>query len=86
MAYEQKDNSGSLFINDRKDQDKHPDRTGNAIIGGVEYRVSGWIKDGAKGKWLSLAFTPKDAARTNDKARQEPARQPAPDLDDEIPF
>ena len=72
MAYTPKDNSGSLFINDRKEQDKHPDRTGTALIGGVEYRVSGWIKDGAKGKWLSLAFTPKDEARTNDKARQEP--------------
>ena len=83
MAYTPKDNSGSLFINDRKEQDKHPDRTGTALIGGVEYRVSGWIKDGAKGKWLSLAFTPKDA--TNDKARQAPVERPI-EFDDEVPF
>lgn len=86
MAYEQKDNSGSLFINERKETDKHPDRNGSALIGGVEYWVSGWVKEGAKGKWMSLAFKPKDAARTNDKARQAPAQQAAPDIDDDIPF
>lgn len=83
MAYEQKDNSGSLFANDRKESDKHPDRQGSALIDGVEYWVSGWIKDGKKGKWLSLAFKRKDAARGADKARQEPVGS---DLDDTIPF
>ena len=77
--YEQKDNSGSLFPNERKETDKHPDRTGTALIDGKEYWVSGWIKDGKKGKWLSLAFKPKDAARTSDRAKQEP-------LDDAIEF
>lgn len=79
MAFEQKENSGALFVNDRKESEKHPDRTGTALIDGREYYVSGWVKEGKKGKWLSLAFKAKDAARTNDKARQEP-------LDDEIAF
>ncbi len=79
MAFEQKDNSGALFNNDRKEQPKHPDRQGTAMIEGKQYRVSGWIKEGNKGKWLSLAFKPKDGAQSNDKARQEP-------LDDAIEF
>lgn len=61
--YEQKDNSGALFPNDRKEADNHPDRTGSAMIGGVEYWVNGWLKEGSKGKFLSLSFRPKDQQR-----------------------
>ena len=59
----QKDNSGVLFVNDRKKQDSQPDRTGNCTIGGKEYWISGWVKESStqKGKvFLSLAFQPKD--------------------------
>ncbi len=63
MAYEQKDMSGSLFKNDRKEKDTHPDRTGTALIDGREYWVSGWLKTGARGQFLSLAFKPKDFAQ-----------------------
>jgi hypothetical protein len=68
MAYEKKDNTGAIFKNDKKKQDNHPDRTGTAMIGGVEYWVNGWIKDGAKGKFLSMSFKPKDA-KPKDKPR-----------------
>ena len=80
MAYEKKDNTGALFINDRKEADKHPDRTGTALIDGVEYYMSGWVKDGQKGKWLSMAFKRKDQV-TRDDARQSPV-----DTESEIPF
>jgi hypothetical protein len=62
MAYEQKDMSGSLFVNNRKEKETHPDRTGTALIDGVSYYVNGWIKDGNSGKWLSLSFKRKDEA------------------------
>ena len=62
MAYEQKDNTGSVFANDRKSEDTHPDRTGTAKIGGVEYWVSGWLHKTKKGQpYLSLTFKPKNA-------------------------
>jgi hypothetical protein len=84
MTYETKDNSGSLWVNDRKQTEKHPDRTGSAIINGQAFWVSGWLKESNGKKWLSLAFKLKDqqeqaATPANKKPRAE-------ELDDEIPF
>jgi hypothetical protein len=80
------DNSGSLSKNDRKEQPNHADYRGKATIGGVEYWISGWIKDGERGKWLSLSFKPKDAppaeAPTTRRAKNEPGDAP----DSDIPF
>jgi hypothetical protein len=86
MAYEQKDMSGTLFKNDRREKDSHPHATGTALIDGVEYWISAWTKDGAKGKFQSLSFKRKEERRQQEsKPRYEaPARQQ--ELDDEIPF
>jgi hypothetical protein len=78
MAYEQRDNSGSLFNNDRKESEKHPDRTGKAMIGGVMYWVSGWIKEGTKGKFMSLAFKPMEEHGQEDQTRQQNKPQGKP--------
>jgi hypothetical protein len=84
MAYEQKDNSGTLFRNDRKEQEKHPDRKGEALIDGVPYWVAGWIKKGKSGDFLSLAFTKKDAKR--EVADGKRAGNPPPRNDADIPW
>jgi hypothetical protein len=80
MAYEQKELSGSLFKNDERKTDKHPNLQGSALIDGVEYWVSGWTKEKTDGdKWISLAFKAKE---------QKPqAKKPAakPEVDD-IPW
>lgn len=72
MAYEQKDNTGSLFKNDRREKDSHPHAKGSATIDGVEYWVSAWTKEGQKGRWQSLSFQRKDekpaAKRNSDDA------------------
>ena len=55
------DNSGSLFINDKKATEKHPDYKGNIVINGQKYWVSGWLrsrdkKDGTgKVTYISLS-------------------------------
>ena len=90
MAYEQRDNSGSLFKNDKKDSDKHPDRKGSAMIGGVHYWVSGWVKQDRNGQpWMSLSFQPKEQP-SRSQEQVKPAKSPSranADMDDDIiPF
>lgn len=57
VAYEQRDNSGSLFKNDKREKDTHAHAKGKAMIGGVMYWVSAWTKTDKNGnKWQSLGF------------------------------
>lgn len=96
MAYEMKPNTGSLFKNDRKETDSHPDYKGSALIDGLgECWLDAWIntaKDGSK--YMSLKLKPKNGDQTGSYAKQQPARngisQPArasfDDLDEETPF
>jgi hypothetical protein len=86
MAYEMKDNSGSLFKNDRKETDSHPDYKGSALIGGVEHWLDAWIntaKDGSK--YMALKMKPKDA-RTSQPEVHTGGSSFSADLDDDVPF
>ena len=56
---ERRDMSGVLFKNDRKQQDNHADYQGTCTIGGVEYYMNAWLKDGVNGKFMSFSFKPK---------------------------
>ena len=68
------DNSGILFKNTNIEQDRReleerfpdkdvspPDYKGNATIAGQEYFMDAYIKEGAKGKFMSFRFKPKSA-------------------------
>lgn len=84
MAYEMKDFSGSLFKNERKEKETHPNATGTALINGVEYWVSAWTKKDKNGNnWQSLAFKPKDQPGTMQAKNTK--NKMATD-DDQIPF
>ena len=86
MAYETKPNTGSLFKNDKKESDSHPDYKGTALIGGVEGWLDAWINTSNNGtKYMSLKFKPKEQqnAPLNNKPDKFP---PADDLDDDVPF
>jgi hypothetical protein len=84
VAFEQKDNSGSIWVNDRKDQDTHPDRTGTARIDGADYWVNGWLRKTKDGKpYLALSFRVKEPKQDKPAASTKPR---ADDLNDSIPF
>jgi len=86
-------NRGSIWKNDKKTTDNHPDFTGSLNVGGIEFWVSAWKrKEGAAAKAPALSFSikPKD---------EQPQQKAAPkrdsissghsiknDMDDEIPF
>lgn len=56
MAFELKDGSGTLFRNDKDGNDKRPDYRGELkLLNGETIKLAGWIKEGAKGKFLSLS-------------------------------
>lgn len=60
MQYEQKPNSGTLFKNDRKTTDKHPEYTGTwKDENGKLWQFAAWVKEGKKGKFLSLSASEK---------------------------
>jgi hypothetical protein len=94
MAYEKRDLTGTLFRNERKEADAHPDWAGYIIINGVEYWLNGWEKSGAKGLFFSLAAKPKqERAQEIKQAAAKPrygdenrADTRGGALDDEVPF
>lgn len=83
MAFEQRDNSGSLFKNDKREKDSHPNAKGSAMIDGVEYWISSWTKEGKKGKWQSLSFQRKDETQSG-QSRGKPAQ--TDDDGEDVPF
>jgi hypothetical protein len=78
------DNSGALFKNDRKADERDRDYSGSITVAGVEYWLSGWIKEGRNGKFLSLAVKPKDAPAGKPKPKANETA--AASFDDGIGF
>ena len=78
--------TGVLFKNDKGDNEKRPDYKGSAEIEGVHYWVSSWIRDGAKGKFMSMKYEKKEQQPTGSKPDPQQGAS-APDFDSsDIPF
>ena len=80
---QQRELSGVLFKNDKKTaaKPKWPDYQGVALINGEEFYLSGWIREGQRGKLLSLAFKAK-----TDQREGASASRSAPMDNQDIPF
>ena len=84
MAWETRENSGSMFKNTRKERETHADMTGEINVNGKLYWINGWRKVDRNGNpWLSLSVREKqprgDVAPT-------PTGEVKDILDDDIPF
>jgi len=88
MAFEQRENTDAIFVNDRKTEDSHPDSTGTALIAGVEYYISAWRREAKNGKrYLALSFKPKEDSDTAQSKKPAGGGAAArPENGDKIPF
>lgn len=86
MADYDNSNTGVLFKNDRKTEEKHPDYTGSFYdANGGEYFCDAWIKKSSKtgGSFLSFRVKPKTKQREHVERNDGPL---AHSLNDDIPF
>jgi len=76
-------NRGILARNDKQGNESRPDYRGSINVAGVEYWISGWLREGREGtklegqKYMSLSVQPKDAQPAYAPA-SAPVAAPAP--------
>jgi hypothetical protein len=76
-------NKGSLFRNNKKEEDRHPDFNGSINVEGTEYWLNAWIKESKKDgtKFFSLSVKEKQ-----DSPRQSSALTRKSKVDEDLPF
>lgn len=82
MAYEHNNGSGTLFRNQKKESEKHPDYKGDGKLpDGTPVWISGWIKEVStrNDKFLSISIQIKDA-------KPESKQQTVNNSEDDLPF
>ena len=76
------DNSGALFKNDRKEQEKQPDYKGSLTVNGAEYWISAWLNESKSGqKYMGLKINLKEHQQAPEAPKND-----AVDFDDDVPF
>lgn len=101
MAFEHREGSGSLFKNEKKTSENHPDYQGEIMISGNIFQLAAWIKPTKSGgKFMSLSAkvkapvatlgtpaTGQGSLSTNHNKQEEYAPGKAfDDFDDSAPF
>ena len=75
---------GILFKNDKQGNENRPDYTGRIQIDGKEWRLAAWIKDGNKGKFMSINVSEfQDSNGVKSVPKSDPFDAP---VDADIPF
>ena len=82
-------NRGSLFKNDKKTEEKHPDLNGSINIEGVDYWISGWSKVSKGGqKFISLSVRQKQeqTRQVSKPTNKGKAGSGFDDIDSDVPW
>lgn len=86
MSYDNT-NRGSIWKNEKKTTDKHPDFTGSLNVEGVEYWVSAWKrKPDANPKAPPLSFSIKPKEQSQHQQAKQNGYQEDKSFDDDLPF
>lgn len=77
MAFEHKPGRFTLFRSDKKGNDRAPDYRGDGMaLDGTPIQVSAWIKEGAKGKFMSCSMQAKgEQPKREEKSVARPTPQ-----------
>jgi hypothetical protein len=87
LAYEHKPGTFSLFKNDKGDNERRPDYTGEGLsLDGTPIKVSAWLKQGAKGKFMSCQFQEKTRGEPSKQTEKPASKGSFDDLGSDIPF
>ena len=84
--YEQRDNSGALFKNDKKTESKHPSYQGDCMVNGEKMRMSAWLKESNGKKFMSLAFSAPYVPNGDSKPQAQATPAGFDDFENDIPF
>lgn len=83
MAFDDS-NSGALFKNDKKGNDRAPDYRGELKVAGELHEIAAWLKVSKSGtKYMSLSVKPKEA---REEAPPPKKSSSMGDMEDDIPF
>lgn len=73
-------NTFTLNKNDKGDNPKRPDYRGKLNVDGIEFTLSGWVREGVNGKFISGAVA---MVESKGEVRTKPAVEGA---DEDVPF
>lgn len=74
---ENKLNTGAIFKNDKKTNEKQPDYRGKVNVNGKEMEVALWVKQGKNGSFFSASFS---------EPYVSPAQNDPVVVNDDLPF
>ena len=83
MAFEQKDNSFTLFNNDKKGNEKAPELKGRGLFNGEEVRIAIWKRTGKTGVEYWSGTIEKNDKPAEARKEETPVEDA---VADEIPF
>ena len=89
MAYQPKPGQFTLFKNQRKEAETHADYRGDGLLpDGTPVWVNAWIKEGAKGKFMSCTLKVKDGSKAKEHKAESPkgGGSTFDDMENDIPF